>query len=60
MSYIDTWQVAEGEGADFLPVGGAFENPRVRDPHRQEAFREELNWADYVLGRFIQTQAISG
>ena len=36
-------------------MGGAFDNPRVRDPKKQEQFKEELKWADYVLDRAIQS-----
>ena len=37
-------------------MGGAFDNPRVRDPKRSTEFEQELQWADYVLERCIQSQ----
>ena len=54
-SLLSAIKIAEGEPPDFLPMGGAFDNPRVRDPKKQEQFKEELKWADYVLDRAIQS-----
>ena len=48
-------EVAKGEAPDFLPVGGAFDNPRVRSERLREEFDKELRWADYVLQRFIES-----
>ena len=55
-SLLSAIKIAKDEGPDFLPIGGAFDNPRVRDPKRADAFQEELRWTDYVLERFISSE----
>ena len=57
---LQSIKVAQGESPDFLPHGGAFDNPKVRDPKKSAEYADELRNADYVLERFISLEEHHG